>query len=456
MTKTNELLLNIPPELRTPALWLQYYLKQDPKKPDKKPGKAPCVKWGTPEDRAANLRPLDKLMERPQTAGGGFQRWIDPKEGFIYIDLDHVRKPDTGEVEPWAQAVVDEIDSYTEVSASGTGFHIVCRGELPADFVLAGNPVEIYSGHINKLLAMTGDVYELHFTIEDRQEKVEQFFKRVKGGSKSMHDAAAKSSRADAAILEALAARLIEAQSAGLPTEDLRKQLDAAAQSMEPPEDPAANNWRSVFHTGDELDTTPGVVFIKGILEEGITFFGGFSATGKTWIGLSIAHALLSGQPLFGVFPVVQKTNVLYLVPEMGGRKFRERLVKMKIGMSGGFFCQTVRDGACNLEDPLLFQAIKDTHPVLILDTAIRFQAGDEQSSSQQAQGLGAKMFKLIAGGAQAVICMHHRSKDRKDKDPTLENTLRGTTDFGAMADCVWCVEHSRKKKNERLFRQRL
>jgi hypothetical protein len=86
---------------------------------------------------------------------------------------------------------------------------------------------------------------------------------------------------------------------------------------------------------------------------------------------------------------------------------------------------------------------------VVILDTAIRFQAGDEQSSSQQAQGLGAKMFRLIAAGAPAIICMHHRAKDRKDKEPTLENTLRGTGDFGAMADCVWCVEHSRKKKSE-------
>ena len=88
-------------------------------------------------------------------------------------------------------------------------------------------------------------------------------------------------------------------------------------------------------------------------------------------------------------------------------------------------------------------------HPTVILDTAIRFQDGDENQSSQQAQGLGAKLFRLIREGAPMVIGMHHRKKDIGDTTPTLENTLRGTGDFGAMADCVWCVEHARRKKGK-------
>lgn len=399
-----ELLRNIPQELRTPPLWLHYYLKPVPKKPDKKPGKCPCVKYGTPEDRKANLRSLDHMLGRTGVKHDGFQRYVDKAEGFVYIDIDKVRNPDSGEIEKWAADLIDEIDSYTEISASGKGFHIVCRGTLAEDFHLDPNQVEIYSGNIpNKLMAMTGDLYDdIRFTtIEDRQEKAEQLLRKLKGAPQST---------------------TVSAEAA-------------------PPK-----NWRDVFHTGSELDTTPGKVFIKGILEEGITFFGAHSGVGKTWIGLSIAHALLSQQPLFGVFPVLQRTNVLYLVPEMGGRKFRERMARMRISMDGGFFCQTVQDGACDLEDPLLHQAVAMTRAVVILDTAIRFQAGDEQSSTQQAQGLGAKMFGLINAGAQAVICMHHRKKDLGDLTPTLANTLRGTGDFGAMADCVWCVEHARKK----------
>lgn len=407
MTTNLEHLKNIPNELRKPPLWLQYYLKTDPKKPDKKPGKCPCLKWSTPEYRAANLRPLDYLLQnRAGTKHDGFQRWIDPSEGFVFVDLDKCRNAETGEVDKWASDLVQEIDSYTEVSASGKGLHIICRGKLSEDFHIDPNPVEIYSGHINKLMALTGDVHELKTSINDRQEKLEQLLRKLKGTN--------------------------------APTEPTAK--------------PVEKYWRDVFHTGSELDSTPGRVFIKGILEEGITFFGAHSGTGKTWIGLSIAHALLSGQPLFGVYPVLQKTNVLYLVPEMGGRKFRERMQKMRILMDGGFFCQTVQDGACDLEAPLLLQAIAMTRATVILDTAIRFQAGDEQSSTQQAQGLGAKMFKLINAGAAAVICMHHRKKDLGDINPTLANTLRGTGDFGAMADCVWCVEHSRKKKGTKNY----
>jgi hypothetical protein len=352
---------------------------------------------GTPEERTANFRSLDYLLKErePQV---GVQRYIDKEEGLIYVDLDHVRNVDTLDVEPWALKLIEDLDSYTEISASGTGFHIVCRGTLPGDFHPSGSPIEIYAGIEGKLLAMTGDVYELHTSIEDRQEKLSQLLKQAKSGTAT-------------------------------PTVEVK-------------------NWREVFHTGSELDTTPSRVFIKGILEEGITFIGAHSGAGKTWLGLSISHALTTGELLFGFYPVMEKTNVLYLVPEMGSSRFRARMAKMQIPMDDRFYCHTVRDGAIDLDAPVLLRAIAETKAIVVLDTAIRFQSGDEQSSSQQSQGLGRKMFDLIRAGAPAVICMHHRSKDLKDSAPTLQNTLRGTGDFGAMADCVWCVEHSTKKRS--------
>ncbi len=396
----------IPDELRNPPLWLQYYIQPNPEKPDKKPTKHPCVKWSTPEFRKANLRPLDALLKRSKQAG--FQRWVDKSEGFVYVDLDSCRNAETGTIEPWARAIIEKLDSYTEISASGSGLHIVCRGSLPEDFHIDPHKVEIYSGHINKLIAMTGNVLDWYATIEDRQPQLEELLAKMKAETK--------------------------------PTE------------TKPPEPSAApRQWRDVFHLGSEMDDRPSRVLIKGILEEGICFFGALSGTGKTWIGLSIAHALISGQPLFGVFPVIERVNVLYLVPEMGGRKFRERMIKMRLPMDGCFYCQTIRDGACDLEDPVLLQAIHMMQPVVILDTAIRFQQGDENVSTQQAQGLGAKMFKLIGAGAPAIVGMHHRKKDMSEKTspPSLENTLRGTGDFGAQADCVWCVEHARRKEKD-------
>lgn len=47
------------------------------------------------------------------------------------IDLDNVRDPDTGELEEWAVDIIERADSYTEVSPSGTGIHILLYGVLP-------------------------------------------------------------------------------------------------------------------------------------------------------------------------------------------------------------------------------------------------------------------------------------------------------------------------------------
>jgi len=51
-------------------------------------------------------------------------------DDLIGIDLDGVRDPVTGEVEPWAQEIIEILETYTELSPSGRGFHIIARGKL--------------------------------------------------------------------------------------------------------------------------------------------------------------------------------------------------------------------------------------------------------------------------------------------------------------------------------------
>jgi primase-polymerase (primpol)-like protein len=50
---------------------------------------------------------------------------------FIGIDLDKCRDPATGDVEPWAAAVLPRFSTYAELSPSGSGFHIIGQGKLP-------------------------------------------------------------------------------------------------------------------------------------------------------------------------------------------------------------------------------------------------------------------------------------------------------------------------------------
>ena len=52
----------------------------------------------------------------------------DPYTG---IDLDGCRDPESGEIEPWAAKIVQAFDTYTELSPSGAGIHIVAKGTLP-------------------------------------------------------------------------------------------------------------------------------------------------------------------------------------------------------------------------------------------------------------------------------------------------------------------------------------
>ena len=47
------------------------------------------------------------------------------------VDLDGCINPETGEVTPAARALVDELDSYTEISPSGRGLHIFVEATLP-------------------------------------------------------------------------------------------------------------------------------------------------------------------------------------------------------------------------------------------------------------------------------------------------------------------------------------
>lgn len=380
-------------------------------------GKVPVGNWRD------FLKPFDQAIKdrKPWEHLG---RWVNPEDGFIFIDLDGVRNPETGVVEKWAEEILVELSSYTEISLSGKGFKVVVRGKLPADWKkdhpnperpghTICEPVEIYSGHSNKLMTLTGNRAQEYmlYGVESRQEE---------------------------------AAKLLTDCRAGKYAPDFAKRK-------------SPQHWREVFRMGADLDPEPGKIFIDGILGEGITAFGAYSGVGKTWVGLSLAHALLMGNQkqteyhigdnkLFGYFkPLEKPCNVLYLVPEESERNFRARMQKMRIPMDGGFFCQTMRDGAIGLGSPLLLQCIEEIKPVVFLDTAIRFSQGEENSGSDQAHDLAEKIMTLCRAGAKALVLMHHRAKGSQDKEPTLENALRGSGEFAAMCDCVWVVEPADK-----------
>ena len=81
-------------------------------------------------------------------------------DDLMVFDLDHCRDAETGVIEEWATGIIDTLNSYTEVSPSGTGIHIFVRGSLPGKRRRKGR-VEVYES--GRYMTVTG------WTLEERQ-----------------------------------------------------------------------------------------------------------------------------------------------------------------------------------------------------------------------------------------------------------------------------------------------
>jgi putative DNA primase/helicase len=81
------------------------------------------------------------------------QKWSITGIGFVFsesdpyagVDIDNCRNPETGQVADWAWRIIRALDSYTEVSPSGTGVHIILRGNLPTR---QGNQAAFHGGKV--------------------------------------------------------------------------------------------------------------------------------------------------------------------------------------------------------------------------------------------------------------------------------------------------------------------
>jgi len=95
---------------------------------------------------------LDALQSNRKYNGIGFV--LSPEDDFIGWDLDHCRDPETGQIEPWAQNIIDKLNSYSEISPSGTGIRIFVKDvKLPSNGRKKGK-IEVYES--GRYLTTTG------------------------------------------------------------------------------------------------------------------------------------------------------------------------------------------------------------------------------------------------------------------------------------------------------------
>src|SRR5215218_351611 len=102
-------------------------------------------------------------------------------DGLCGVDLDGCRNPENGEVESWAQEIIEELGSYTEISPSGTGVHVLVRAELPEGRNRKGR-FEAYDRR--RYFTVSGrHLSGTPRSIESRQEQLERVVQRVFGSS---------------------------------------------------------------------------------------------------------------------------------------------------------------------------------------------------------------------------------------------------------------------------------
>jgi AAA domain/Bifunctional DNA primase/polymerase, N-terminal len=213
--------------------------------------------------------------------------------------------------------------------------------------------------------------------------------------------------------------------------------------------DPSASadvsGWRSAFRNLSEMEDGEIVMVIDGVLQEGTCFIGANPGHGKTLVALAFAKAICLGEPLFGIpeYKVRKPRNVIYLIPESGDRAFRKRGEAFRLPPDDRFIARTISSGGpLALSDPALMEAVRQLTPVVILDTASRFLQSNDENSAAQNRLLVNDVIALRAAGAVAVIILHHAKKSTTENRErmTLENMLRGTSDFGAMCDQAYGI----------------
>ncbi len=121
----------VPKELCERPQWVVWRLEDRDGKPTKVPYCAGTGRHASSAD-AATWVPYDDAVRAAMNgtySGIGFV--LSKDDPYTGIDLDHVRDPVTGEVDPVAMRIVERLNSYTEVSQSGTGLHVLVQATLP-------------------------------------------------------------------------------------------------------------------------------------------------------------------------------------------------------------------------------------------------------------------------------------------------------------------------------------
>ncbi|WP_459190901.1 phage NrS-1 polymerase family protein [Halosimplex sp. J119] len=147
----------IPETLRERKQWVCWREEERDGKPSKIPV-TPGARGFASSTESETWASFEAALEYTETAhadGVGFV--FTDGDPIVGVDLDDCRDPETGDVDDAALDIIERLDSYTEVSPSGTGYHVLITGELPEGRNRRGS-IELYD--TARFFTVTGDHVE--------------------------------------------------------------------------------------------------------------------------------------------------------------------------------------------------------------------------------------------------------------------------------------------------------
>jgi hypothetical protein len=180
MIKTQQ---HIPEELKKIDHWMLYKEEEveGKNRKTKKPYMAVENRYGSSTDSTrwcSYDTAVQALTDKPNMDGLAFALSDSP---YCGIDLDDCIEG--GEIEPWAQAVISTMASYTELSPSGTGVHILIKGVKPGALCKETSPdkksaIEMY-GEGRFFTVTGGHILDTPMTCEARQEELTELYNQT-------------------------------------------------------------------------------------------------------------------------------------------------------------------------------------------------------------------------------------------------------------------------------------
>lgn len=123
----------VPPALTERDHWVCWREEDRDGDPTKIPIDATAGRYASTTDQTT-WTSFDQAIayhDDPDTDTNGVGFVFAPEDTIAGVDLDNCRDPETGNSSDLAEDIIRRLDSYTEVSPSGTGYHVYVEGIVP-------------------------------------------------------------------------------------------------------------------------------------------------------------------------------------------------------------------------------------------------------------------------------------------------------------------------------------